>query len=220
MERVAGPRQPCNGCIEFPKFISNVIQSNGAASYSAKELFNPKMLNPIMKTRLLVLPLIFAAVLLAQPPGGNFRRGQAKGTPPAPPTADQLAARELQMVSNFLGLDSAQTSALTGNTALVAQLTANQISIQGYRATLKSDFAAVATSVAGKTAPASNITTDIGNQTANIVTAHANGAILILNALEQLNPALTPAQQTRLANLVKMLSNGGAGGMGFGRGRL
>src|ERR1700674_3229740 len=100
-----------------------------------------------MKLRLLVIPALMATTLLAQgpPPGG--RRGYASGTRGTPPTAAQLAANQLRMAATYLGLDSAQSTALTGNTALVGELTGIQGTLQGNAATLKTDRAAAATAI-------------------------------------------------------------------------
>ena len=185
---------------------------------------NPKK----MKTRILVLSLCVAGATFAQGPGGFGGRrgglspeattGTSTGAPtaPTPPTPAQLAARQLQQVSHFLGLDAAQTSSLTGNTALVSALVTNETNIETYRTALQTDSKAIGASVAGGNNPGSNLINAVANDTANILTARTNSAVATIKALNALSPALTAAQKDKLTNVANMLSSGIGGGPGFG----
>jgi hypothetical protein len=101
----------------------------------------------IMTLRFLISALITTA-LFAQVRGGFGRPGSANGNSSrssTPPTAAQLAAGQLQTVARFLGLDSAQTSALTENTTLVTELTSEETTLQSNATTLQTDYSALAT---------------------------------------------------------------------------
>ncbi|MEQ1947986.1 MAG: hypothetical protein ABL995_12405 [Bryobacteraceae bacterium] len=88
-----------------------------------------------MKKRLLLLPLILASVVLAQPPDGGFRRGQANtGTAP---TAADILARRVQMLTKMLSLTSSQQTQVTTLLANeAASLAVNAPTLQADRASL------------------------------------------------------------------------------------
>jgi len=174
-----------------------------------------------MKLRFLIIPAFMAATLLAQGPGGpggfGGRRGNGTGTPPTPPSAAQLAANALTTIARFLHLTSAQTSALTGNTALVGIIEAEQAKLQAIGQTLRIDYAAETSAIAaGQPVPA-NVTTDIANQNAASHAERVAATTQILAALPGAGvPALTSTQQTSLINL--LVRGSGPGGPGGSRG--
>ena len=169
-----------------------------------------------MKLRLLIIPALMATALFAQGPGpGGFggRRASANGTntPRTPPTAAQLAGRELNMIAAALHLTAAQTSALTANAALVADLTAEQTTLQGNAAAMKTAWTTATTTLAGGGTPDP---TGINNVNAANLAARMTAAGQVLSTLPGLGITLTSAQQ---ANLVNMLVRGGGGGFHGGR---
>jgi len=164
-----------------------------------------------MKLRLLIIPALMAAGLFAQPPGGfGGHRGpgngpNASGTPRTPPTPAQLASFELNMIARDLRLTAAQTSALTGNAALVADLTAEQTTLQGNAAALKTAWATAETTIAGG---GTADFTSINSLTAANLATRATAAGQVLGVLPGLGITLTAPQQ---AHLVGMLVRGGDG---------
>ena len=103
-----------------------------------------------MKLRLMICTALISTVSFAQRPGGfGGWRGANLNTPSTPPTPAQLAARQLQLASSFLGLDSAQTAALTGNSTLTGLLATEASTLQSNAATLKSDYSMLATQLIG-----------------------------------------------------------------------
>jgi type IV secretory pathway VirJ component len=170
-----------------------------------------------MKLRLLIIPALMATALFAQGPGGP-RRGNASGTGTStgttthtPPTAAQLAANQLTTIARYLKLDSAQTSALTAS-SLVAVLTTEETTLQGYAATLKTARTAhVASIVAG--APSTSAESTIESTNASILATRAAAAVQVLQALPGLGITVTSAQA---AGLAQLLTGGGGFGGGFG----
>lgn len=153
------------------------------------------------------------SALLAQGTGGfGGRRANASSTPPTPA---QLAARQLQVVAHFLSLDSAQTSALTGNTNLVGSLTTEETTLQTNAATLKTDQTTLATQLlaAPLSTPAELTAIDtLLNSNLQLRVAAAGQIVSALQGLTG-NLALSAAQTAKLPNLIGLLAGGG--GYGF-----
>jgi hypothetical protein len=181
---------------------------SGAAVIQLQEIENQVM-------KLLVIPVLIATALLAQGPGGFAgRRGADGNSNKTPPTAAQLAARELHRIATFLRLDSAQTSALTGNSTLVGQLTAEETSLQANAATLKTDYSTLATQLIGapSVTPAELATIESLRNTD--LQLRITAAAQILSALQILSPGLSTEQTANLPGLIHMLAgNGGLGGL-------
>jgi hypothetical protein len=96
-------------------------------------MFRPtlqKVPQETMKLKFFLFPALMAAALFAQRPNSTH----------TPPTPAQLAANELTRIARFLKLDSANTSKLTGNTALVGDIEAEQTALQASSASLKAAY--------------------------------------------------------------------------------
>jgi hypothetical protein len=76
-----------------------------------------------MKLRLLFIPALLAATLLAQGPGGpGGHRGMPGGGPQgAPPDPAKIVEREIRMLTAFFGLDAGQVT--TATTTLTTEQT-------------------------------------------------------------------------------------------------
>jgi hypothetical protein len=172
----------------------------------------------IMKLQFLI-PALITSSLFAQGPGGFGRYGRPNGnsnTSPTPPTPAQLAARQLQSVARFVGLDSAQTSALTGNTTLTGELTTEETTLQANAMTLKTDYSTLATQlISSPSAVPAELTTIEGLVSANLA-LRVTAAGQIIAALQALSPALSSPQTAQLPNLVQRLVGGGGAGI-YGR---
>jgi hypothetical protein len=165
-----------------------------------------RILTRSLKWSVAIIPALMATSVLAQGPGGFGGRrpdGVTRGTPRTPPTAAELAANELTLIARFLKLDSALTSALTGDTGLVADLTTEQTTLQTDAATIRAADKALAADVA-----AGN-TTDEAVQEATIETttevglqARVTAAGQVLSALPGLGISVSPAQAARLAQML------------------
>ena len=167
-----------------------------------------------MNLRSLMTIALMATASFAQGPGG---RRAASGTPPTPPTPAQLAARELQAAANFLHLDSAQTSALTGNTGLVSALTADEMTLQSNAATLKTDYGTLSTQlVSAPSVTPAELAAIQTLQNADLAT-RVQAAGQIIAALQTLSPALTTQQASNLPALAARLAAGGGAGRFGGR---
>jgi hypothetical protein len=157
------------------------------------------------------IPVILTTGLFAQ------SAGVSSPTNSTLPTPAQLAARELQTAARFLRLDSAQTSALTGNTTLTGELETTEATLQTNASTLKTDYGTLATQLISSpsSAPAaeSSILTLIEADFPLRVTLAGQ----IISALQALsgNLALTSQQTAKLPALVAVLAGrGGAGPFG------
>jgi hypothetical protein len=169
-----------------------------------------------MKRKFLIVPALMAGALLAQDPGP--RRGAAGTGTHTPPTAAQMAANELTMIARYLKLDSADTTKLTGSTALVADIESEQATLQANAATLKTAYTALATDIAtSNTKDVATQVSTIETTTASSLAARVKAAGLVVAALPGLAfaTAPTPAQLTGVA---QMLVGGGFGGFGGPRG--
>jgi hypothetical protein len=170
-----------------------------------------------MKPTLLIIPVLIATALFAQGPGAfGGRRGQGSGTPgatPTPPTPEQAATREVNLISAALRLTTAQTTALLADLACAScALTTQQTALQANAATLKTDWTALAAELTS--APPGSTTTTVsainGLELSNLeARVAAAGAVLAELATQKVT--LTSAQQTTVVNLVVR------GGGGFRR---
>jgi len=174
-----------------------------------------------MKLRLAICTALISTVLFAQAPGGfGGWRGANANTPSTPPTPAQLAARQLQLAASFLGLDSAQTSALTGNSTLTGLLATEASTLQSDAATLKSDYSMLATELisAPSSTPAElNTIEGLINTDLQLRVTAAGQIISALQALGG-SLALSSQQTAKLPALVGILTGGG-GAAGFHGGR-
>jgi hypothetical protein len=178
-----------------------------------------------MKLRLLVIPAFMAAALFSQGPDGFGNvNGQTSGMSTSP-TPEQLATREVNIISIALRLTHTDASALLADLACASSattvtpstpcaLTAEENVLQANAATLKTDWAELVTELSS-TPPASTTTTvgainglELSNLEARVAAAGA-----VLAELTTLKVTLTAAQQT---NLINLLVHGGGGLEGFG----
>jgi hypothetical protein len=160
-----------------------------------------------MKLKFLIVPALMTTALFAQNRGG-FGPRTSNGATATPPTAGELATRELQMVSAFLSLDATQTSTLIGNTGLVADLTTEETTLQGNRTALQTDYTSLGASIAA--VPPTSTTAavaDISTRTAANLQARVTAAGQIVTALGSLG--LTSTQQGKVPKLVTALVDGG-----------
>jgi hypothetical protein len=159
-----------------------------------------------MKLRFLIVPVLMTTALFAQNRGGFAPRSSGAAATPATPA--ELATRQLQMVSAFLGLDATQTSTLVGNTGLVADLTTEETTLQANQTALRTDYTALAASISA--VPPTSTTasvTDITTRTTANLQARVTAAGQIATALGSLG--LTSTQQGKVQRLVAALVNGG-----------
>jgi hypothetical protein len=169
-----------------------------------------RILTKSLKWSFLIVATLTATSVFAQGPGGfgdhRPNGGGPQGTSRTPPSAAQLAANELTMVARFLRLDSALTSALTGDTGLVADLTTEQTTLQTNAATISAAYKALATDVAaGKTADEAVQETTIETTNNLGVQTRVTAAGQVLSALPGLGISLS---STQAANLARMLIGG------------
>jgi Spy/CpxP family protein refolding chaperone len=156
-----------------------------------------------MKARFLVVALTMATALMAQGPGGGFRRKAAASTSTTP--VDPVT-REVQMLTNYFVLSSAQQAQVT------AILTADTTNLQTLQATLKTGRAAVVSAIKANSGVAAAVHSlrDTQEQV-DAARATEAGAIYAI---------LTSDQQAKVASsgLGPLYGGGGPGpGMGFGR---
>ena len=166
-----------------------------------------------MTLKSLIIPALMSISLFAQNRGGfGGPRGFASGTSTTAPTPAQLATRELQMVAAFVGLDATQAATLSGNSALVADLTTEQTALQAESPALKTAYTALATSVAGTPAALPTATlTEIDGLTASSLQARVTATGQVVTALGSLG--LTSTQQGKVPHLISALVEGGLGGL-------
>lgn len=118
------------------------------------------------------------------------------------------------MVATYLGLDASQTSTLVNNTTLASELGAEQTTLQTNRASLKTAYTALGTSIASAPAtPPTSTVSEISTLEAANLQARVTAAGQVVTALAPLG--LTSTQQGKVATLVQRLVDGGLGG-GFG----
>jgi hypothetical protein len=163
-----------------------------------------------MKVRFLVVTALISVTVFAQGPGGRGfggpRNAAGKGTPPTPA---QLAANQLTMIARYLKLDSAQTSALTGDTALVSEVETAQGVLQSNATTLKTAYSSLAADIAaGNTGDEAKQESTIETTDAAGLQARATLAAQILAALPGLGITTTSTQQ---AGVAQMLVRGSGG---------
>jgi hypothetical protein len=170
-----------------------------------------------MKLRFLIVPVLMTGAAFGQGPGSP--RGNA-GTPPTPPTAEQLATGRATMIARFLRLDSAATTSLVNALAGASgPLTTAETTLVTLTTQLRTDSKAVATAIAGGTT-ANTAAVDADN--AKIYDAKAAAAVAVVADLKSMGlwAGLTANQQN---GVVQLLLGGGQGfgGPGFGpRGRF
>jgi hypothetical protein len=182
----------------------------------------------IMKLRFLIIPAFMATALFSQGPLGfgnvNSQTGGMSGASPAtPPTAEELATREVNIISIALRLNhtdasdlltdlACASSATTVTASTPCALTAEENVLQANAATLKTDWAELVTELSS-TPPASTTATveainglELSNLEARVAAAGA-----VLAELTTLKVTLTPNQETILINLL-VHGDGGFGG--------
>jgi hypothetical protein len=155
----------------------------------------------------LIVATLMITPVFAQGPGGfgNNRPGLGGtwGTPRTPPSAAQLAANELTMVARMLRLDSALTSTLTGDTGLVADLTAEQTTLQTDALALSAAYKALASDVAaGKTADEAVQESTIESTNNLSLQARVTAAGQVLSALPSLGISVSSTQAASLAHML------------------
>ena len=153
-----------------------------------------------MKARLFVLPILIAATLFAQGPRGGFGRDPNA----APPTAAEIIAREVQMLTRFLTLDAGQqATATTALTNAQAQVALNA-------ATLKTDRGLLLDAIKG------NQLGTIDTLTSTIANLQGQNDAIRAKAAAAIYAVLTADQKTKLGNGLGPLLGGGPR-RGFGR---
>ncbi len=151
-----------------------------------------------MKVRLFLLPLLIAATLFAQGPRGGFGRDPNA----APPTAAEIIAREVQMLTRFLTLDAGQqATATTALTNAQAQVALNA-------ATLKTDRGLLVDAIKG------NQLGSIDTLTSTIANLQGQNDAIRAKAAAAIYASLTADQKTKLGNGLGPLLGGGGPGRG------
>jgi hypothetical protein len=163
------------------------------------------MLNHHMKTRLLVLPLILGSLVLAQAPDGGFRRGRANAGQNAPSAAD-MVARRVQMLTRFLSLDASQQTQVT------TLLTDQQSSLAINAPTLRDDRKALLEAI--KT----NNTGQIDVVTAKIANEEAQQNAIRSKTAASIYALLNADQKTKVGDALRGIMDGPGPGPGFRRG--
>ena len=150
-----------------------------------------------MKARILIATLTMAAALMAQPPGGRFRRNAVdpNATPVTP------AARLVRMLTRFLDLSAAQQTQITN---ILAADTTNLDTLQ---ATLKTERANLITAIKANSG-VSSASAAVSSTRAQIEAIRAAEAAAIYQTL-------SADQKTKLGDGLGALMGGG----GFGPGR-
>jgi hypothetical protein len=189
------------------RHVEDIGHAMQGANTDAGEETTMRILAKSLKRSSLIIPMLMAASVFAQGPGGFGDHwpngGGTRGIPRTPPTAAQLAAHELTMVARFLKLDSALTSALTGDTGLVADLTTEQTTLQTNAASIRAAFKALATDVAaGKTADEAVQETTIETMNNLDLQAHVTAAGQLLSALPGLGINVSSTQAASLAQML------------------
>ena len=154
-----------------------------------------------MKTRVLVIGLTMAAALMAQPPEGGFRRN-ANATPPTP---QELIQRQVDRMTRFLTLSSAQQTQVTNF------LSANINNLTSFHATMKTEHEAVIAAIKANSGGVASAVAAASSTQAQVETIRANEAAAIY-------AILTADQKTKIGDGLAMLSGGGGGGHGPGPG--
>jgi Spy/CpxP family protein refolding chaperone len=138
-----------------------------------------------------------ATALMAQPPGGGFRRHAVD------PNSTQVtpAARPVRMLTRFLDLTSAQQTQITNI------LAADSTNLDSLQATLKTERANLITAIKGNS----------GVSSASAALSSTQGQIEAIRAAEAaaIYQTLTADQKTKLGDGLGALMGGG----GFGPGR-
>lgn len=163
-----------------------------------------------MKLRLLIIPAFMATALFSQGPQGFGN----DASPTMSPTSEQLATREVNIISIALRLNHTDASALLTDLACASSattvtpstpcaLTAEENVLQANAAILKMDWAELTTELSS-TPPTSTTTTvgainglELSNLEARVAAAGA-----VLAELTTLKVTLTATQQTVLINLL------------------
>lgn len=148
-----------------------------------------------MKIRFLILPMLIAATLFAQGP----RRGFGRNYTGTPPTAAEIAAREVQFLTRFLALDAGQQSAAT--TALTSAQT--QLAINA--ATIKADRSQLVDAIKG------NQLGTIDTLTSTIANLQGLQDAIRAKTAAAIYATLTSDQRTKLGNGLGPLLGSGSG---------
>ena|SRR5579864_5156045 len=148
-----------------------------------------------MKVRFLILSTVIAATLFAQ----GSPRGFGRDPSAAPPTAADIVAREVRVLTRFLTLDAGQQAAAT--TALTnaqAQLALNA-------ATLKTDRGLLVDAIKG------NQLGTIDTLTSTIANFQGQNEAIRAKAAAAIYATLHPDQIAKLGNGLGPLMGGGPG---------
>src|SRR5258706_3716400 len=151
-----------------------------------------------MKACLMVYPILIAATLFAQ----GRRVGLGRDPNATPPTAAEIVAREVQMLTRFLTLDAGQqATATTALTNAQAQVALNA-------ATLKTDRGLLLDAIKG------NQLGTIDTLTSTIANLQGQNDAIRAKAAAAIYAVLTADQKTKLGNGLGLLLGGGGPGRG------
>jgi Spy/CpxP family protein refolding chaperone len=151
-----------------------------------------------MKARILIATLAMATALLAQPPGGGFRRNASPGGTPVNPVD-----REVKMLTRMLDLSAAQQTTITGI------LGADTTKLQGLQDTLKTKRANLAAAI--------KLNSDLTGPVAALSLTQSSIEGIRAGEAAAIYQTLTPEQKTKLGDGLGPLYGGGGPGPGFGR---
>src|SRR5712664_3125637 len=151
-----------------------------------------------MKASILFATLTITAALMAQPPGGGFRRNAA---PNANATQADPVARQVNMLTRFLDLTPAQQTQVTNI------LAANTTNLATLQTTLKTERANTLAAIKANSGISSAVAA-ASNTQSQIETIRATEAAAIYATV------LTADQKTKLGDRLGPLLGGG----GFGPG--
>jgi hypothetical protein len=161
-----------------------------------------------MNFRFLLIPVLITTAAFAQ--GRRFQTTPNGSAPP--PTPEQAATREGNMIAAAVGLSAANTSALLADLACASSatsvtattpcaLTAEQNVLQANAATLKTSYSTLATELSS-TPPGSTAATVTAINGVELVNLEARVAAAgaVLAELDNLKVTLTSTQQTQFIN--------------------
>ena len=149
-----------------------------------------------MKARFLVIFLLMGASLFAQPPRGGFRGDRT------PPTPAEIVAREVQMLTRFLGLDTNQQASVS------TILTNEQAQLAVNAGALKTGRGQLTDAIKGNQLGA------IDTLTSTIATLQGQNDAIRAKAAAAIYALLNADQKTKLGNGLGPLFGGGPGPRG------